>query len=778
MNQKQGTRMLRPLTGLGLVLLLASCTGQLARGPHASDRSAPPPGLFGQTNGKDAAPMSNAGDPIATGTAAGGKAPPTAAEFYAGTGRFLDRDRGHARIEESEGGYSLNFAGADIRKVADSVLGETLGLSYAIDEGLEGTVTARSAKPLPREAVLPALEDILAMNGAALVRSDGMYRIVPMEKAQGATPIIVGQEARQQGFGLHVIPLSFASADALQQMLEPFVVPGRGLVADPARNLLLFRGPGNEARDLVAMVDLFDVDWMDGMSFAILPLASASAADVIRELEAVFGLDGDKGAGMQGVIRFLPIERMNAVLAISEQPSYLTKARDWAERLDRGGGSADLRQLYVVHLKNARASEIAEVMGELFDVRTVGSSSSDGFGELAPGRTAGRLSGSSGATDGGLSTAGESGANAGPASGPAGGSQLFSSASRGATAPRSSGGGGRGAGSEVDMFGNRAGEGSGPRIIADERNDAMLVLATAQEYRMIEATIKRLDVVPLQVLIEATIAEVTLNDMLRFGVRWFFDVSGSDNTNSITFSDVETGAVSATFPGFSYLFQGSDARIALNALSEITDVTVVSSPQLMVLDNRTARLQVGDQVPVPTRQAVSVIDPNAPIVNSIEFQDTGVILEVTPHVNASGLVVLDVQQEVSDVVATTSSGIDAPTIQQRAISSTVAVQTGDTIALGGLIRDRTNIGNVGVPFLMNIPLLGNLFKEKRIENQRTELLVLLTPKVVRDRAESRAVTEELRRRLQGLKRLRENFGLPPEEEKETGDDAGTDGGGR
>jgi general secretion pathway protein D len=298
----------------------------------------------------------------------------------------------------------------------------------------------------------------------------------------------------------------------------------------------------------------------------------------------------------------------------------------------------------------------------------------------------------------------------------------------------------------------------GPRRIADTRNNALLILAKAQEYRMIESTLRRLDLVPLQVLIEATIAEVRLNDSLRYGLRWFFQADEGSTTQSVTFSDISNGAVSSTFPGFSYLFESGDVRAALNALDEITNVNVVSSPQLMVLDNETARLQVGDQVPVPTQQAQSITDPDAPIVNSIQFQDTGVILEVTPHVNASGLVVLDVRQEVSDVVTTTTSDIDAPTIQQRQIDSSVAVQTGETIALGGLIRDSEEDSRAGVPILMEVPILGNLFSSNSVASERTELLVLLTPRVVRDQEEAQEVTRELRRRLRGIKNLQERIG--------------------
>ncbi len=260
---------------------------------------------------------------------------------------------------------------------------------------------------------------------------------------------------------------------------------------------------------------------------------------------------------------------------------------------------------------------------------------------------------------------------------------------------------------------------------------------------MIEAALDRLDIIPLQVLVEATIAEVTLNDTLEYGLQWFFgsgDVSSSFSTNPL-------GAVLPTFPGFNFVVDTSDVRAVLNALTEITEVRVISSPQLMVLDNQSARLQVGDQVPIATRASTSVTDDEAPIVNDIELRDTGVILEVTPRVNASGLVTIDVVQEVSEVTQTTTSDIDSPTIETRKVESTVAVQSGNTIALGGLIRDRTEDSVSGVPLLSDIPILGNLFKSNAELSRRTELLVLITPRVVRNATEAKEVTEELRRRL-------------------------------
>ena len=195
-----------------------------------------------------------------------------------------------------------------------------------------------------------------------------------------------------------------------------------------------------------------------------------------------------------------------------------------------------------------------------------------------------------------------------------------------------------------------------------------MIRATPGDYREIESALKQLDILPLQVLIEATIAEVVLDDQLRYGVEWFFR-TGDFQAN---FTSRQSGLVRSSFPGFSALFANSDVRVVLNALEEVTDINVISSPQLLVLDNQTAQLQVGDQVPIATQSSTSVTDPEAPIVNTIEQRDTGVILSVTPRVNASGLVIMEIEEETSDVVETESSDIDSPTIRQRRVRSTVA----------------------------------------------------------------------------------------------------------
>jgi general secretion pathway protein D len=239
-----------------------------------------------------------------------------------------------------------------------------------------------------------------------------------------------------------------------------------------------------------------------------------------------------------------------------------------------------------------------------------------------------------------------------------------------------------------------------------------------------------MDVMPPQVLIEATIAEVRLEDGLDFGVRWFFENAGSSETSTLTFSDSETGSTAAVFPGFNYAFSGTDLTATLSALRSITDVTVLSAPSIMVQNNQTAHLQVGDEVPIVTQTATSVTETNAPLVSSVELRETGVILQVTPRINASGMVVLEVNQEVSSVRPTTTSGIDSPTIQKLEFTSTVSVRSSNTIALGGLIRETTSDNEARMPVLGDAPVIGNLFRNRSMSSQRSELVIFLTPRII------------------------------------------------
>ena len=288
--------------------------------------------------------------------------------------------------------------------------------------------------------------------------------------------------------------------------------------------------------------------------------------------------------------------------------------------------------------------------------------------------------------------------------------------------------------------------------------------------------LRKIDIIPLQVLIEATIAEVTLNDTLNYGTQFYlgskfagtlttagpFSSSSTTTTSSLAQKAFSVGGTPTTigsnFPGF---VLANGIREVINVLSDVTQIKVLSAPQLMVLDNEPARLQVGSLVPVLTQSQQSTLSANAPIVNSVDYRDTGVIMLVTPRVNSGGLVTLDISQEVSDVATLTTGNIDSPTFNQRLIRTRVAVQDGQTVGMAGLIRDKDSQGNSGIPLLKDVPVLGTLFSNQTNSRARTELLVLITPHVVHDQRDARALTEDLRNQLINAGLVRQDLQRKP-----------------
>lgn len=672
----------------------------------------------------------------------------TAPEIYLGSSPPLVTAAGEGVVDVGTEEVTMNFANADVREVLNEVLGNALGLTYIVDPRVQGTITLRSARPLKRSLALGVLEDVLAMNGAALVREGEIYKVVPIAEAvtsppilrQGAPPIPM-----ERGFGLYVFPLRFASATALIETLQALAPPGGILRVDAERNLLILAATSSQAEDFGQLLALFDVDWMRDKSFGLFPLANANAENVSTELRAIFGESGKEDG--TGVIEFLPIQRLNAILVITPEESYLEKVRVWVTRLDRGI-EGDRRQLHVYFVQNGRAKELADVVGKALSAEVVRTAEAQPQQRPFPSDVEGQMA-----------LPGE------PPLAPTQDEQTAPDQGYDTQAPtRQPMAGDEEISPEIGISGA---EQATPqpvfRIVADTRNNALLIYATAEEYELVKAALEKLDIVPLQVSIEATIAEVTLNDALKYGLEWFFDVGNHtvtfNTTNIKTSNPQPNNLIFTQLPGLSWLFATSDVRVVLNALTAITDVNVISSPTLLVLDNEPARLQVGDQVPIAVRSAQSLTDVDAPIVNEIEYRDTGVILDIIPRVNSSGLVVLDIIQEVSDVGATSSAagttvteGI-TPTISQRRIASTVAVNSGETIALGGLIRDTNTETITGVPLLSDIPVVGNLFKTTTEIKRRTELLVLLTPRVVRNSGDARAITDDLRRRMRALEAL-------------------------
>jgi general secretion pathway protein D len=670
------------------------------------------------------------------------------ATYQEGTGQTIGRGGRPAR-RAGDGDVTLNLVGVPIPRAAKSVLGDMLGLNYTIDPRLTVPVTVQTSQPVSRDEVIQLFEASLRNAGASIVESNGVYRIIPTDQAATSLPRIRVNNERPSGTAIgttaQVVQLKYISASDMKRVLDPMAPPGSVVRADDARNVIVLQGGQNELSAMLEAVQIFDVDVMRGMSMAVVPVRTSSPETIADELRTLFGADRD--GPTRGVVQFIPNRRLGAILVISPNSGYVTRARSVIQRLDSHAQTQE-KQLFTYPVQNRPSKELADILQSVF-AREIGTNAvggADPSGQAGSRAVAPRFGTQT------LRTGNAAGGGSGLGSGAGGGSvfgQTLQQAQAGQQqqpANRPSAGGGPLVPLQEEQA---APNGRDPqrdeprlRIVADDANNALLIFSSTNDYKRVKRVIENLDVVPNQVLIEATIAEVTLNDDLKFGVRWYFQ--NRNQVQSATFTNLASGAVSSVFPGFSYALRALNAQITLDALNEITNVNVVSSPSLMVLDNRTATLQIGDQVPVATQSGTFT---TGAVVNSITFKDTGVILNVTPRINDSGRVLLEIEQEVSSVVKTTTSGIDSPTIRQRRVRTTVVVNDGEALALGGIIQDQGSQGSEQIPILGDIPLIGNAFKQKTNGIRKTELLIVITPRVVRDQNEARRVTEEYRRNI-------------------------------
>ncbi|WP_044559727.1 type II secretion system secretin GspD [Azospirillum sp. B4] len=645
----------------------------------------------------------------------------------------------------------VNFVNADVRSVLDAVLGGMLNLNYTVDPKVQGQVTIRTTRPLPRAQALAAIDAVLRAQGYAIIPGDGFYQVVPVSDAAAQAPFQRLSAAEQAaGFSTAIVPVRFISTADLDKIVRPLTRPGLIQLADAGRNIFIVSGTAREIESFTQLVSSFDVDWLAGLSFSLFTLQSVEPAKLEAELRQVLQLNSSP---LQGMVEFVPLPRLNALLVAAKRPEFLATIGPWVERLDHTSTEGG-RMVHYYEVQNGSATELAASLNRLMG-RGGGSSSgrdeggrSGGRGSMASSTPSESSSGTGfGSSSRGTSSFGGSSSNGFGSNGF--GSNGFGSSGALSTSPTSPLSVAPASASAGDMGGDGEGipELKGAKVVADERRNALLIYGTASQYAMLEQALTRLDAQREQVLIEATIAEVTLNDDLNFGVQWFLD-RGSSTAGYGT-----AAAIGASYPNFNYTFLTPNTRVVLNALSSVTNVRVLSAPRLMVLNNETARLQVGDEVPVVVQQATSTLTSDSAVVNSIQYQNTGVILEVTPRINHSGAVVLDVNQEVSSVATTTTSGIDSPTIQQRKISSIVNIQDGETVALGGLISDTSSKSGSGIPYLSDIPVVGKLFGSTKNNHGRTELLVFLRPVIVRNVMQAREVTDALKARMNQLEAL-------------------------
>ena len=670
-------------------------------------------------------------------------------------------------VEQTGEGVRLEFSDAPLAEVVQALLGDLLGMNYTVDQMPEVNVSLRSGGDIDRSGVLPLLESLLASHGAVLIQDEKskVWHVTTREAARLQAEGLYRPNALPPGYGVVVVPLHYVSAREMADILRPIAPDGAILRIDNTRNLLMLAGTRGQHETWMEIIRAFDVDALKGMSLGIFPLEYASATDVYETLMAMISSRSEAAAPAAAIVadaqpegnaaatevsdstlpvfstgmRLIPISRINSLVFISPHPEQLASVREWIARLDQPVFNDLESRLYVYPVQNGSALHLAELLRGLYADDQGSSERTPWLGNsgVAPGLNAGMLSGSMmGAEQPSLASAlgiGNTANQSGMMSMPG----MMDMQSGQTAFPQSS---------QVQLD-------SQVRIVADERNNALLIRAPRKDYRKIEAALRKLDVAPAQVLIEAAIVEVQLTGRLKYGLEWTFSgrIGGSHSGIGLLNMNPE-GSIGPRQPGFSWTVSDSGGNISavLNALASDSLLRVLSSPSLLVQDNYTASIHVGDQQPVQSGSSTNL--SGEVVSTNIEYRDTGVMLAVTPSVNAGGQVTMNLLQTVTDI-----GDIDTATGQrsflQRQVKSRVAVRSGETVVMGGLIRDRSSNGTSGLPVLSNIPFLGSLFGTTSTDSQSTELLVLITPRVIAGDADLRAVSEEMKQRMSKFQTL-------------------------
>ena len=595
-------------------------------------------------------------------------------------------------------GFTLAFVDADVRRVVDAVLGTMLKADYSVDPAVRGNITLRTAEPVPTSALIPLLERALTAIDAVVVPSGKGYRVLPRNAAREQIAAAGGGSDTSPGFAREVVTLRYVSARDVIRVLDTLIGADAVEAVDPDGNQLVLSGTSDERRAMRAMIAKLDIDAMSGMNFQIYKLENVDPVTVANELEQVFQPPLNL---IPNRVRLVPLPRLKSLLAIAANRADLMQIDPWLRRLDVGVGGKP--KIYSYAVQNGRARDLAASLQQVMGAGNVSF-------QAASTQETGAVSNDMGQSESKATTASNT-------------DRAAVGASRMTTAQVSFEGGGD----------------SHFRVVPNEETNILLIYATGEEYELLREVLEKIDRPVPQVLIEATFAEVTLNQDLSLGVDW----SIFGNNSTLTQSNTRSSTPVSVFPGLSYSYIGATASVVLNTLQSKTNVKVLSSPKVIVVNNQPAMLQVGDQIPIVTQQSQGTGAPGAPVINSVELKDTGIILKVTPRVNESNTVTLDILQEVSDGIPTTTSGINSPTIQQRRISSTISTRSGTLVALGGLIRDRGVKQKQGVPLLSQIPFIGAAFGKQSVEGTRTELIVLITPTVIRAPQDSHHIAEQL-----------------------------------
>lgn len=583
-----------------------------------------------------------------------------------------------------------------------------LKLNYVLDPGVKGVANIHTYGELRRSDLMSVLETVLQVNGAAMVKTGAVYRILPGQNAR-QLPLEVRRDPGPSGSPagesrvLQILPMNFVPAADMAELLNPYLSEGGDITYHQGANFLIITDTPANVGKLIELVRVFDSDVFGDKRVRVYALENSRATNLVTELESIFA---GFALGEQSLVRFIPIPRLNSVLVIRPGTGGFEEVDQWVARLDQAGQNREIRN-YFVKIQNGDAKEIAALLLKIYG--TLGPSrgpSEDAF--LPPDDVPAETP-----------QAGDAGPLARP---------------------------------EEMIQGDI-------KIVADDQNNALIVQCSPQDYEVIEETIRELDRVPRQVLINVKIYEVELSDELSMGVSAFLQ----DRKNPMASSPSATtasygggGAVSAGLNLAAKVLTGDTRELVsfLNAQETRSRSRVLSAPSVIASDNVAAHIQVGSQIPVLTSQGVvpGGTGGGSLFSNTVSSRNTGVILNVTPRINAGGWVTLAVQQEVSSPGPPPTAGIQSPSINIRSVNTQVTIKNGQTIAIGGIISESKGVSRNRVPLLGRIPGVGLLFGSTSRTTSRTELIALITPHVIEDIEQASDLTDALKSTLKGLKK--------------------------
>jgi len=697
------------------------------------------------------------------------------AHIEPGTGQFIDEAAARAPVDArgaAEGQITFNFENQPIQAVVQAILGSLLHENYTIAPNVTGNVTFSTARPITPEQAMPILQMLLGWTNNALVFKEGRYAVVPVKDAipGNLTPRIAPPNIAK-GYEVRAFPLRYIAATQMQKLLKPYAKTDAVVTADDARNLLVMAGTASELANYQRTIQIFDVDWLKGMSVGVYGLRNMDVAKIMPELDKIFGASGE--SPLAGMFRFIPMETTNSVIVITPQKEYLEKAESWLYKLDQGVGENGT-QLYVYDVKNVKAVDLSDHLNAIFTGQV--SQRSSNSGNVAPGLkpvSIGQFNNRGGVGGAGstynntaMNQSNQRGRNTAPSN--------LTTTGTGAATPTAT------SGKQTDI-----------RITPIEENNQLLVMAAPGEWDSIRAAIHRLDIAPLQVQIEAKILEVTLKGDLKYGVQWWLaglinnptGLAGASTAvnaygpafrgNPFDRHEVSLGGGGTAAPtsgGIFYSFLNKNFQVALNALESSGNSKILSTPSLVVMNNQQAQLTVGTQVSVISASLVGLggyggtttgTGISTTGIGQANYISTGVTLSITPRVNPGGLVYMEVSQEdTSPDYSTVTANNPNPAINQRNLDTQVAVQSGQTVLLGGMIQDQDGDSRSGVPLLGSIPILGNLFNSTSKHRLRTELIVLITPHVITSSDEAQQMTQEYEQKFESLAPLRARNAVP------------------